>query len=478
MDAAITMHIAAAPADLDTFASALRGTLVRPTDTAFEADREVWNAAHQGSPLAIVRAADAGDVATAIGFARRNDMEIAVRSGGHSLAGHSTGDSVLVIDLRDMRGLHIDPDQRIAWAGAGLTAGEYTTAVAEHGLATPFGDTGSVGLGGITLGGGIGWLARKHGLTIDSLLAVEIVTASGDVLTASASENDDLFWALRGGGGNFGVVTRFCYRLHPVGEVLGGALFLPPTREVLRSLVPIASSAPEELTTIGFIMPIPPMPFVPEEHHGKLSLVLMFVYAGDPAEGQAAIAPFTQVAEPYAVAAMPMPYPGIYELTAEGGQRHASTTRSLFMDVLDDASVDAIVDALAVAPPLSMVQLRVFGGAMARVPVEATAFAHRAATAQVTIINAFESSETAAAGMEWNRALFAALEPASSGVYANFLEDEGDDRVRAAYPNGAYERLAEIKRRYDPANAFHRNQNIRPAERGLGSARDGGPMRV
>jgi len=463
MDTAVTIRFADDPSSLDDLARTVRGTVVRPTDPAYEADRQVWNLAHQGRPFAIVRPADASDVANAVGFARRNGLEIAVRSGGHSLAGHSSGDGVLAIDLRDLRGLHIDPDRGIAWAGAGLTAGEYTIAVAEHGLATPFGDTASVGLGGITLGGGIGWLARKHGLTIDSLLAVEMVTASGEVVTASATERPDLFWALRGGGGNFGIVTRFCYRLHPVDQVLGGAVFLPPTRDVFRSLVPLAASAPEELTTIGFVMPIPPMPFVPQEHHGKMALALMFVYAGDPEAGRAAIAPFTAVAEPYAVAAMPMPYPAIYQFTAEGSRPHPSTTRSVFIDVLDDESVDAIVDALGTAPPMSMVQLRVFGGAMARVPVDATAFAHRRAAVQVTVMSAFVDEESAPAAVAWNRALFASLEPKASGVYANFLEDEGEDRIRAAYPAGAYERLAEIKRRYDPRNVFHRNQNIRPA---------------
>jgi FAD/FMN-containing dehydrogenase len=463
MDAAVTFHIAAAPADLTSLAGALRGTVVRPGDAAFEADRQVWNAATQGTPMGIIRVADAGDVATTIGFACRNGLEIAVRSGGHSLAGHSTGDEVLVIDMRDLRGLHIDLGQETVWAGAGLTAGDVTSALAEHGRAVPFGDTGSVGIAGLTLGGGIGWLARKFGLAIDSLLAVEIVTADGEVLTASETQNADLFWALRGGGGNFGIVTRFQYRLSPVGEVLGGALFLRPTRDVLRSLVPIAGSAPDELTTISMLMPIPPVPFVPEEHHGKPSLVVMFVYAGDPADGQRAIAPFLEVAEPYGVAAMPMPYPGIYEFTKEGGERHPSTTRSVFMDVLDDASVDAILHAVERAPEMYMIQLRVFGGAMARVPAEATAFAHRDAAIQVTVITPFTDPATVDAAVAWNRSLFAALEPSATGVYANFLEDEGDARIRDAYPPATYERLARVKRRYDRANVFHRNQNIRPA---------------
>lgn len=462
MDTAVTLHVAVGPRDFEALRGALRGRLVRPTDPTYEDDHLVWNAAAQGRPLAIVRAADTGDVATAVGFARRNALELAVRSGGHSLAGHGSGDDTLVIDTRDMRGLHIDLEGGLVWASAGLTAGEVTAALAEHGMAVPFGDTGTVGIAGLTLGGGIGWLARKYGLAIDSLLAAEIVTADGQVLTASATEHPDLFWALRGGGGNFGVVTRFSYRLSPVGEVLGGALFLPPTRDVLRSLVPLAMSAPEELTTIGFVMPIPPLPFVPEEHHGRRSLVLMFVYAGDPASGREAIAPFTAVAEPYAVAAMPMPYPGIYELTKEGGNRHPSTTRSLFLETMPDAVVDTLLSALERAPEGTMVQLRVFGGAMGRVPVDDTAFAHRTAAVQITLINAFPIPELVEPATAWNRALFEALERMSSGVYVNFLEDEGDERVRAAYPGSTYDRLSAVKRRYDPRNVFHRNQNVRP----------------
>ena len=463
MDAAITMHVAAAPADLDTFARALRGPLVRPGDESFAAASGVWSLDHQGTPLAIVQAADTGDVATAIGFACRNDIEIAVRSGGHSLAGHSTGDGVLVIDTRGMRGLHVDLGSGIAWAGAGLTAGEVTAGLAEHGMAVPFGDTATVGIAGLTLGGGIGWLARKYGLAIDSLVAVEIVTPDGEVRMASETEHPDLFWALRGGGGNFGVVTRFCYRLSPVGEVFGGALFMPATRDVLRSLVPIASSAPEELTVIAALMPAPPAPFIPEEHHGKPSLAVMFVFVGDADAGAAAIAPFRAVATPYGEMVAPMPYPGIYEFTKEAGEPSRSTGRSLFLSALDDAAVDAIVEAVATAPDGWMIDFRVLGGAVARVPVEATAFAHRTSPVQVTIINWLGDPASAEEAVAWNRALFRALEPGATGVYANFLENEGDDRIRLAYPAATLQRLSAVKRRYDPKNVFHRNQNIRPA---------------
>ena len=463
MDAAITMHVAAAPADLDTFARALRGRLVRPGDDDFATVRGVWSLDNQGTPLAIVQAADAGDVATAIGFATRSDIEIAVRSGGHSLAGHSTGDGVLVIDTRGMRGLHVDLGEGIAWAGAGLTAGEVTASLAEHGMAVPFGDTATVGIAGLTLGGGIGWLARKYGLAIDSLLAVEIVTADGEVRTASATEHPDLFWALRGGGGNFGVVTRFCYRLSPVGEVFAGAMFMPATRDVLRSLVPIASSAPEELTVIAALMQAPPAPFIPAEHHGKPSLALMFVFVGDADAGAAAIAPFRAVATPYGEMVAPMPYPGIYEFTKEAGEPSRSTGRSLFLDTFDDAAVDAVLAAVERAPEGWMIDFRVLGGAVARVPVEATAFAHRTSPVQVTIINWLGDPASAGEAVAWNRALFRTLEPKATGVYVNFLEDEGEDRIRAAYPPATLKRLAAVKRRYDPANVFHRNQNVRPA---------------
>ena len=463
MDAAITMRVTTAPADLDAFASSLRGRLVRPSDADYDAVAGIWNTAFQGRPAAIVRVADAGDVAATIAYACRNDLEIAVRSGGHSLAGHSTGDGVMVVDMRDLRGLHIDLEAGTAWAGVGLTAGEVTNALAEHGMAVPFGDTASVGIGGITLGGGIGYLARKYGLTIDSLVAAEVVTADGEVRMASATENADLFWALRGGGGNFGIVTRFCYRMSPVGQVLGGAIVLPATRDVLRSLVPIASSAPDELTVIAELMPAPAVPGIPEEHVGKPSMVLLFVYAGDPKDGEAAIAPFRAVATPYAELVIPMPYPGIYEFSREAETPGPSTVRSVFMDVLDDATVDAILSAFASSPDGTMVQLRVFGGAMGRVPADATAFAHRSSAVMVAVINMFVDPASADAAVAWNRSLHAALEPKATGAYVNFLEDEGDARIRAAYPAATYDRLAAVKRRYDRYNVFRRNQNVRPS---------------
>jgi len=453
--------------DLDAFEAGLNGSILLPGSPGYAEARLVYSANNDGHPALIVRAADAADVARTVTLARESGLALSVRGGGHSLAGYGTNDDGIVLDLGAMKGLHIDPDRRVAWAQPGLTAGEYTRAAAAHGLATPFGDTASVGIGGLTLGGGIGWLARKYGLAIDALQAVELVTAGGRQVTASADSHPDLFWAVRGGGGNFGVVTRFQYRLYPVGEIFGGALFMPATRDVLRSLVPIAASAPEELTTISFVMALPPAPFVPAELVGMLSLAVMFVWSGDPADGPAAIAPFREVATPLVDMAMPMPYPAIYAFLAEAEKRGLSVHRSRFLDTLDDDAIDAILAAMAApSSPAAMVQLRVLGGAMARVPADATAFAHRDAAVMALVITPYEDPATEPAQRAWTEALHEALGAHEVGVYSNFLEAEGDERIRAAYPGGTYERLADVKRRYDPSNLFRLNQNIRPAAMG------------
>ena len=451
------------PFDLAAFRAELQGELILPGGTDYDTARHAHNTIYDRRPTFIVKAAGAGDVARTVVLARDAGMELAVRSGGHSVAGHSTVDDGIVLDLSGMKGLHIDAERRTAWAQPGLTAGEYTAAAAAHGLATPFGDTGSVGIAGLTLGGGIGFLVRKYGLAIDALQAVEIVTADGRLITANADHHPDLFWAVRGGGGNFGVVTRFQFKLYPVETVLGGALFLPPTADVLNSLVPIAANAPEELSTISFLMAIPPVPFVPAERHGELALIVMFVWSGDPADGNAALEPFRQVAAPIAEAVMPMPYPGIYQFTEGGGAPGRGVVRSRFMNALSDASIESILSAMAVASPSAIVQIRVLGGAMARVPVAETAFAHRSAPIMVAIIDHYEDPASDAAELAWTEALHEALAPDASGVYSNFLQDEGEDRLRDAYPAGTYERLAAIKRRYDPTNFFRLNQNIRPA---------------
>ena len=274
----------------------LRGRVIEPDDAGYDEARAVANGAIDRRPAAIVRVADAADVARVISLARETGMELAVRSGGHSAAGHGVSEGGIVLDLADMKALDIDADGRTAWAETGLTAGEYTAAADAHGLATGFGDTGSVGIGGITLGGGIGFLVRKHGMTIDDLLAAEVVTADGELLHVDAETHPDLFWAIRGGGGNFGVATRFRFRLHELGPIVGGMLMLPATPEVVVGFLAEAEAAPEELSTIANVMPAPPMPFVPAEHHGRLIVMALMVYAGETEAGQRAIAPFRSLA--------------------------------------------------------------------------------------------------------------------------------------------------------------------------------------
>jgi FAD/FMN-containing dehydrogenase len=450
--------------DVAALAASLHGEAILPGDVSYDEARTSHNPVLDRRPVVVVRPADASDVAKTVLFARETGLDLAIRSGGHSLAGHSTTDGGVLLDLRSMRALHIDPEARLAWAQPGLTAGDVTNALAEHGLAVPFGDTSTVGIGGITLGGGIGFLARKYGLTIDNLASAEVVLADGRIVTASETQHPDLFWAIRGGGGNFGVVTRFQYRLQPVGVVVGGALALPPTREVIRGVIQAAKEAPEELTMIAFLMPLPPAPFVPAEAVGQLALVVMPVVVGDAEAGQAAMAPFRAIAAPLADVVGPMPYPVIYQFTAGGEAPHASVTRSMFTANLDDDAIDRILEGMAkAASPASFVQLRVLGGAVAAVPADATAFAIRDQDVLLAFIAMYETEEQQPAVEAWAADLFEALRPKAGGVYSNFLEDEGDARIREAYPGGTYERLAEIKRRYDPTNVFRLNQNIRPA---------------
>ena len=409
----------------------------------------------------IVRPETAIDVSRAVTTARELDLEIAVKGGGHSVAGHSTTDGGLLIDLGAMRAIDIDPVRRIGSAQGGATAGEYTTAAGAHGFATPFGDTGSVGLGGLTLGGGIGWLARKHGMTIDSLVEVDLVTADGRLVTVSEAADPDLFWAVRGGGGNFGIATRFRYRLHPVDMVTGGMLVLPLTQQVLRDLVDASVAAPEELTQITFVMGLPPAPFVPPEAVGMPAVLVMPVHAGPLEDGAAAMAPFRAIATPLADMVGPMPYPAMYQLTAEGAHPGPGVVRSAFMPDLDATAIDAIVDRhSSPAGAAAMTQLRVLGGEMGRVPAGATAFAHRDATVMASVIahaeGEYEDTVTFA------DAYLADLSGRATGVYANFLGDEAPSRLHAAYPGATYERLVQVKRRVDPDNVFHANHNIRP----------------
>jgi hypothetical protein len=368
-----------------------------------------------------------------------------------------------VIDLREMKQLDIDPEQRTAWAQTGLTAGEYTTAANEHGLATGFGDTGSVGIGGLTLGGGVGYLVRKHGLTVDSLLAADIVTADGELIRVDANSHPDLFWAIRGGGGNFGVATRFQYRLHELKTFVGGILVLPATPDVVASFIAEAEAAPDGLSTIANVMPAPPMPFLAEEHHGKLVILGMIAWAGDIAEGERVVGRLRALTEPLADLVRPSPYPEMYP-PEDDSYHPTAAAATMFVDRVDRPTAETIVDYLqSIDAPMRVAQLRVLGGAMARVAPEATAFHHRQSRIMVNLAAFYEGPEDQVAKERWVAEFAQAILQDDKGAYVNFLGDEDEARVRAAYPGGTWDRLAEIKRRYDPTNLFRLNQNVPPA---------------
>jgi FAD/FMN-containing dehydrogenase len=442
--------------------SRLNGRVIAPDDPRYDDARTVFSGAIDRRPAAIVRVADAGDVAQVIAHARESGAELAVRSGGHSGAGHGVSEGGIVLDLSQLRALEIDPESRTAWAETGLTTGEYTTAAAAHGLATAFGDTGSVGIGGITLSGGVGYLVRKHGLTIDDLLAADVVTADGELVRADADSHPELFWALRGGGGNFGVATRFRFRLHPVGTIVGGMLLLPATPDVIAGFVEAAERAPDELSAIANVMPAPPMPFIPAEHHGKLVVLATLAYAGAPEAGERALAPFRALAEPIADMVRPMPYPEVFPPEPED-YRPIATVRTMFVDGIDRHAAETILDHIrAATAPMAAAQLRVLGGAMARVPADATAFAHRESRIMVNVVAMVMQRDEVDAHRGWVMTLADALRQDDAGAYVGFLGDEGEERVRAAYPGATWDRLAAVKATYDPTNLFRLNQNVPP----------------
>jgi FAD/FMN-containing dehydrogenase len=443
-------------------ADEINGRVISPDDPDYDGARAVFLGNIDRRPQLIVRAEDAADVARVVALARETGLELAVRSGGHSSAGHGTSNGGLVLDLSELRALEIDSDRRTAWAGAGLTTGAYTAAAAAHGLATGFGDTGSVGVGGITLAGGIGYLVRKHGLTIDNLLAAEVITADGELVRADADSHPDLFWAIRGGGGNFGVVTRMRFRLHEVSTIVGGMLVLPATPEVITSFLAAAEAAPEALSTIAAVMPAPPLPFLSPELHGRPVVLVSIAYAGAAEDGERAVAPFRALATPLADMVRPMPYPDIF--APEPAVRPRVAMRTMLADSLDRDAAETILEHVrAASAPMAATQLRVLGGAMARVPVDATAFAHRDRRLMVNVAAMYQNAEEQSVHETWVARLAAELDTANTGAYVGFLGDEGQERVRAAYPAATWDRLTAIKARYDPDNLFRVNHNIPPA---------------
>lgn len=447
-----------------SFTMRLKGQAILPGTPEYDTAREIKNAIYDKKPAAIIRAADAADVSRCVTFARRFGLPLSVRGGGHSVGGHSINNGGIVIDTTAMKEVRVDAENRTAWAQSGVVAREYLAAVEPHGLVTPFGDAGSVGLGGITLGGGVGYLTRKHGLTIDNLLAVELVTADGKIVQASETENADLFWALRGGGGNFGVVTGFQYRLHELPQIYGGLYLIPATAEVLEEYARLSLEAPEEFSTISMLVKAPPAPFVPEEKIGTLSLMMFVAYSGPVEQGEAAFAPFRALGEPIADMIGPMPLSMLYVFGEQAEQRGRLRVRNGFYREFNSEVIDAAI-AFVNNGPMSMntLQIRPIGnGAMQRVPEGATAFSHRQANFLLAIIDHWEEQSADAENVNWVDSFWQAIGTYRDGNYSNFLQDEGEARVREAYSLATYEKLAQVKLKYDPTNLFSGNENIAP----------------
>lgn len=447
---------------LPTFKSKFTGPVVTSTDTNYDIFREVALGTIDRHPGAILRPKTAADVAAAVAFARDNGLTLSVRSGGHSGAGHSTNDGGIVIDMREMKALEIDEAGRTAWAETGLTAGEVSKAVTEKGLAIGFGDAATVGIGGITTGGGVGYLSRKYGLTVDSVLAAEIVTADGKLETVDAANNPDLFWAVRGGGGNFGVVTRFKFKLNPLPAFTGGMMCVPATAETIDGFLQAANAAPDELSTIANIMAAPPMPFLPAEWHGKLVILGMFAYAGDDAAAQEALKPFRALATPLADFVKAGPYMQMFP-PEDPNYKPIATYRNIYFSIQPGIG-KTVVDQLNAIDGMRVIQLRVLGGAIARVAADATAYAHRAHDAMAQVVSFYDGTAADKTKRQaWIDGFAAAMPRIEGAAYVNFLGDEGEARVHDAYPKATYERLSRIKKQVDPNNLFRLNQNVSPA---------------
>lgn len=454
-------------AHVEELEHALRGTLIRPGDADYEGARRIWNGMIDRRPGFIVRCAGVSDVMAAVNFARDHRMLVAVRGGGHSIPGLSMCDGGMVIDLSGMKGIRVDPKAKTVRAEAGCLWSDLDHETASFGLATTGGQISHTGIAGLTLGGGFGWLGRRCGMVVDNLLSVDIVTADGRLLTASADENADLFWGLRGGGGNFGVATSFEYRLHEIGPIVVGGIALFPaarTREVLQAFRDVMASAPDELTLLAVSMSAPPAPFVPVEAHGAPMIGIAVCYAGAIDEGQRAVAPIRAL-QPVIDLIGPMPYTVVQTLSDEGlahGLQYY--LKAHYLAVLSDDAIDTFVrESEGRTSPLSIALLFPFGGAVARVPRGATAFGHRDVAYVFNIISAWTDPHESDRHLAWTRKMWTAMQPyATGGLYVNDVSDEGQEGVEAAYEHEAYSRLIGLKNTYDPTNLFRLNQNIKP----------------
>jgi FAD/FMN-containing dehydrogenase len=445
----------------------LRGELVLPGDAAYDEARSVWNGMIDRRPSLIVRCTGTSDVIAAIGFARSEGLTVAVRGGSHNVAGNATCDGGLVIDLSPMKGVRVDAESRTVRAQGGLTWGELDAETQGFGLATTGGLVTSTGVAGFTLGGGIGWLMRKHGLACDNLISADLVTADGQTVRASETENAELLWGLRGGGGNFGVVTEFEFRLHPVSQVLGGLVAWPAqaARDVLRFWRDWVLTTPDDLCTMAAFIYAPPEPFVPPEVQGTPIFAIACFDLDLEGRAEDHVRPLRDLGPAVDVIG-PMPYAAIQGMFDAGAPRGSRNYwRSGYVDALTDDAIDAVLSHTDSIPaPLGQVHIHQLGGAMSRVPAGATAFGNRNAGFLMNHIGLWLDPAEDEANISWVRAASEAMEPYGTGArYVNFLADEGDEGVRSAYEAETFSRLQSLKAHYDPTNFFHLNQNIKPA---------------
>lgn len=452
---------------IETLAAQLHGSVLDETDAAYDGARAIWNGMVDRRPGLIIRCAVAADVVSAVRFARDNGLLVSVRGGGHGIAGNAVCDGGLMIDLSSMKSVRVDAASQRAWVESGATLADLDRETQEFGLAVPTGINSTTGIAGLTLGGGFGWITRKFGLTLDNLLSVEVVTADGELRRASQSENPDLFWALRGGGGNFGVVTSFEFRLHKLGpQVLAGLVVHPfdDAEAVLKGYRQALDVAPDELTCWVVMRQAPPLPFLPAEWHGKEVLVLAMCYCGDIAEGEKATARLRSIGKPIADVVGPAPFTAWQQafdpLLTPGARNY---WKSHDFTELSDATIRILIGAVRRLPgPECEIFIGHVGGAAGRVAADATAFPQRSSHFVMNVHARWREQGMDQACIAWARALFEAARPYSAGTaYINFMPADEMDRVQAAY-GGSYHRLAELKRRYDPTNLFRMNQNVKP----------------
>ena len=450
------------------FKSRIKGQIVLPSDSIYGEVRKIWNAMIDRKPALIVRCGEADDVPHAIAFARENGLEISVRGAGHNIAGNALCDDGITIDFSTMRDIRVDPERLRAYVEPGATLADLDEATQSHGLATPVGINSTTGIAGLTLGGGFGWLTRKYGMTVDNLVSGEAVTANGKRIRASEDENADLFWALRGGGGNFAVVTQFEFKLHRIGpEILAGLAVFPfdQAKQVLTQYREFVQLAPEELNVWTVLRKAPPLPFLPEQVHGKEVVVLAAFYTGEPVQGRKLIEPLLRFGDAYGEHIVSQPYiqwQKAFDPLLTPGARNYWKSHN-FIE-LSDGALDTMIEFAGKLPsPQCEIFIGLIAGAANRIPANAMAYGHRDAKFVLNVHGRWDENTEDQRCIAWARAFFQATAPyASAGAYVNFMTGDETDRVATAYGTN-YNRLAQIKKQYDPDNVFHLNQNIKPA---------------